>query len=234
MTIPDPPRFTRRLYLLRHADVRYFDEQGRPQPPNEVPLSAQGCTQAKAMGELLREIPFDRVVTSDLQRTQQTAQIILEQNEQSPPKIEAISALREIQPGRLADLSAREAREAFLGGFASTVTRESRFLGGEEVGSFVDRVEKQVQQLLRSRDWSRTLMVAHGGVNRVVLMRAWRADLAGLGAVEQDPCCLNVIDVDENVQLLVRLVNYTPYSLLKEGMQYTTMEKLFLEYRQES
>ena len=38
----------RRIYLMRHADVAYFDERGRPVDPRTVPLSAAGVEQAAA------------------------------------------------------------------------------------------------------------------------------------------------------------------------------------------
>ena len=38
----------RRLYLMRHADVAYFREDGTPVRPEEVPLTAAGREQAEA------------------------------------------------------------------------------------------------------------------------------------------------------------------------------------------
>jgi probable phosphoglycerate mutase len=32
----------RRIYLLRHAEVAYFDEDGQPVAPDEVPLTPAG------------------------------------------------------------------------------------------------------------------------------------------------------------------------------------------------
>jgi len=224
------PRFHRRIYLLRHADVRYFDPTGRPLPPNEVNLSEDGQRQARLLGRELRDVVFDRVVTSDLPRTQETAQILLEENASPPPTCEAFSELREIQPGRLADLPPEERQRAFLDAFAASLTFESRFLGGESFGEFFDRVLPCYRRLVGDRSWERLLLVAHGGVNRVLLMQALGLDLDHLDSLEQDPCCLNLLDVDDRARTLVRLLNHTVQNPIKQGLQMTTMEQLFLEY----
>ena len=52
-----------------------------------------------------------------------------------------------------------------------------------------------------------------------------------LGALEQDPACINVLDLGTDGSVVVRLVNYTPYAQLKQGIRLTTMEELFAEYR---
>lgn len=223
-------RFQRRIYLMRHADVRYFDETGKPVPPNEVDLSDEGRQQAEILAEELRDVPFDRVVTSDLPRTRQTADVILEKNVSESPRRDEMPALREIQPGRLAELPEDQKREAFLSAFTSSLTFDSRFLGGEKFGDFFDRVEPCFQRLIGDRSWKQMLIVAHGGVNRAILLRTLGLTIDQMDCLEQDPCCLNVLDVDDRSRMLIRLLNHTPYNASKAGMQLTTMEKLFLEY----
>src|SRR4026209_2869915 len=66
----------RRLYLMRHGEVSYF-EQGRPAPPEGVHLNEQGRAQAAAAALVLADIAFDWAVTSGLPRTDQTAAIVL-------------------------------------------------------------------------------------------------------------------------------------------------------------
>ena len=58
----------RRLYVMRHGAVSYFDA-GRPLKPEDVPLTVAGRDQAYAAASMLRGIGFDRVITSGLPRT---------------------------------------------------------------------------------------------------------------------------------------------------------------------
>ena len=67
----------RRIYLMRHGEVRYFDDQGRVVHPKFVELTDQGRAQAARMGELLADVPFDRALSTGLPRTKQTAQGVL-------------------------------------------------------------------------------------------------------------------------------------------------------------
>ena len=50
---PAAPR--RRIYLMRHGSVTYFDENGRPLGSEQVPLNARGEAQALAAGTLFRQ-----------------------------------------------------------------------------------------------------------------------------------------------------------------------------------
>ena len=66
----------RRLYLMRHAEVSYFGDDGAPVDPREVPLNEEGIAQAKAVAAVLDGIELDRVVCSGLPRTLETAAIV--------------------------------------------------------------------------------------------------------------------------------------------------------------
>src|SRR5439155_25071710 len=100
--------------------------------------------------------------------------------------------------------------EAFLGAFTGSITPTTRFLAGETFGSLMDRVLSCFRDLLVDGRWRHLLIVAHGGVNRTLLAHALGVDLTGFGALEQDPGCINIIDVSEDGRCLVRLVNHTP------------------------
>jgi broad specificity phosphatase PhoE len=217
----------RRLYLMRHGDVSYFDEEGRPHQPETVPLNIEGRAQAEAARAALVEVALDRVVSSDLTRSIETAEIVARGRDLVP---ETRPELREIQPGRLRDIPADGLEHAFVGAFAGGLDRETRFLMGETFGSLVDRVRGYLQTLLADANWSNLLIVAHGGVNRTILAHAVGLGLEGFAAWEQDPACINILDVDAGGQWLTRLVNYTPYNPAKIGLHLTTMERLFEQY----
>jgi probable phosphoglycerate mutase len=225
------PKARRRVYLMRHGDVSYFDEQGRPFRPDTVPLNEQGRLQAEAAGQALAEVPLDRAVSSDLPRSLATASLVI--SGRNLP-VETFPQLQEIRPGRLADLPTDDIEQTFLGAFTGGLGRDARFLGGETFGSLQDRVLACFQELLADPAWRHLLIVAHGGVNRILLAHALGVGLGGFGSLEQDPGCLNILDVDEAGRWLVRLVNHTPYNPAKRGLELTTMESLYLQYRKRS
>jgi probable phosphoglycerate mutase len=222
----------RRLLLMRHGAVEYFDEQGRPHPPDEVPLTAQGVAQARAIGEALAAsgVAIDRALTSGLVRTRQTAQHVLEAAGLSPP-LEHWPDLQEIRGGRLSAIRDDELRDAFIAAFEGPVPREQRFLGGETIGELTDRVLPELQRLLADDRWDTALLVAHGGVNRAVLSWFLTGRHEFLGGLAQDAGCLNVIDVGASpATSVVRVVNFCPLNTLRTETRLSTMEELLQKY----
>jgi broad specificity phosphatase PhoE len=213
----------RRIYLMRHAQVAYFEE-GRPLRPDLVSLTPEGREQAGAAAALLDGIGFDRVVTSGLPRTLETARIVA-------PSVDPESwpDLREIEPGRLTEIAEDEIEQAFVAVWRDVVPEDVRFLGGETIGSLLDRVLGALDRLLAERDWDVLLAVLHGGVNRAILSYALTGGRAFLGNFEQSPGCVNVLDVGDD--WVVRAVNIAPTDLAHRGGRLRTMEQLWAEFR---
>lgn len=222
----------RRLLLMRHGAVDYFDSAGRPYPPDAVPLTPQGVAQARAIGMALSagQITIDRALTSGLVRTRETAQQVLDAAQLSPP-LEHWPALQEIRGGRLSEIRDDELRDAFIAAFEGPVPREKRFLGGETIGELIDRVVPALQRLLADESWDTALLVAHGGVNRAVLSWFLTGRHDFLGGLAQDAGCLNVIDVGTTpATSVVRVVNFCPLDTLRTETRLSTMEELLQKY----
>ncbi len=115
---------------MRHAQVAYFERNGRPARPPNVALTAEGEEQARAAAAALAAVRFDRVITSGLPRTVQTARLVAPEIEP-----EAWPEVREIEGGTLAQISEDELERTFLGVFRDVVPEETRFLGGETIAS---------------------------------------------------------------------------------------------------
>ena len=213
----------RRIYLLRHARVAYF-EDGRPLQPESVPLTDEGRVQARAAAELLEGIRFDRLITSGLPRTIETARIVAPGAEP-----ETWPELRELESGRLSDIPEDELQRTFTEAFKDVLPEETRFLGGESIGSLFDRVLPAVERLIADPDWDIVLAVLHGGVNRAILSYALTGGRTYLGNLEQSPGCINVLDVGDD--WVVRAVNVTPLDLAHSGVRLRTMEELWAEFR---
>jgi broad specificity phosphatase PhoE len=214
----------RRIYLMRHAAVAYFDN-GRPLRPDDVPLTAEGIEQARAAGEALSTVSFDRVLTSGLPRTIETARIVAPGVES-----EAWPELRELEGGRLGDIPEDELERTFVRAFHGVVPEDARFLGGETVGSLFDRVLPALDRLLADDGWDVVLAVLHGGVNRAILSYALTGRREFLGGFEQAPACINVLDVGDS-GWIVRAVNVAPYDPVHLRGRLTTMEELWEQFR---
>jgi broad specificity phosphatase PhoE len=214
----------RRIYLMRHAAVAYFDD-GRPLRPEDVPLTEEGVEQARAAAEALAPVRLDRVLTSGLPRTIETAQIVA-----PGADVESWPELRELEGARLGDIPEDQLERAFVEAFHGILPEETQFLGGETMGSLFDRVLPAVDRLLADGEWDVVLAVLHGGVNRAILSYALTGRREFLGGFEQAPACINVLDVGDT-GWIVRAVNVAPYDPVHLRGRLTTMEELWAQFR---
>lgn len=212
---------------MRHGQVRYFTGSD-PTDADFVELTERGRAQAAEAGRLLHGSKLDRVITSHLPRTIETARVVLTvMGVLRPPEIEQWPDLEEFRGRIPEDIAEDEIDDAFLPIFRGIPSRDDAFLGGETVGSMIDRVNAMLDKLLAD-DWETALMVLHGGTNRAILSRALTGEPSFLGHIEQSPGCLNIIDIGPD--WYVRTVNVTPLDLAHE-LRTTTIEELVADYR---
>lgn len=228
-------RGRRRLYLMRHGHVDYFDPA--LEDPRLARLTEEGREQAAAAGRALSGVAFDLVAHSGLQRTRDTAGIVLDAAAGGPPILE-IGGLEELKSGLVKAGSREElaARLAFC--FEAADAPGARFFpDGELFVDAQDRVVRAIEELILEHDWGTALVVAHEGVNRILLGWACGAGLGAIDAFEQDLCCINVLDADVTPsptgegltieRVIIKAMNVTPYDYLKAGLPRTSLEHLF-------
>ena len=209
---------------MRHGDVAYFDADGRPVRVDTVRLTAAGRAEAATAAAMLGGIEFDRVLTSGLPRTLETAAIVAPGRE---PEI--WPDLRELEGGRLEDIPEDLLEAVFARAFDGVIPEDARFLGGETIGSLFDRVLPALDRLLSASDWDVALAVLHGAVNRAILSYALTGERLFLGNFEQAAACVNVLDVGDD--WIVRAVNVTAYDHAHRRGRLRNMEELWQQFR---
>jgi len=236
MKLPFDHTRRRRVYLMRHAEAAYIGADGkRALDSRVVALTERGRAEAAAMSALLKDVPFDRAICSGLARTLETAKWVL--NDRKIP-LEIIPALEEIRGG---DAIARA--EISPPDFAYAMFRagdpNARFAGGESFVEFAARVDAAFEAVVAATNWECLLMVCHGGVNRAILTELTGAGLKAFGTFEQDSCCLNIIDVDCNLDTgkverwILRAVNATAEDPIKSTRRLLTLEGMAKRFADE-
>jgi probable phosphoglycerate mutase len=222
----------RRIHLVRHGHVSYFDADGKPLDPRHVSLSAQGVMQAKSLAAALKDVSFDRILCSDLERARETASILAEAGGTA---IEPQAALREIRLGRLREIPHERLETDLAYAYDHAAEDDASFVGGESFAEFEHRVLGALDAALQDESWDKLLIVSHDAVNRILLCWAAGSGRSAMAAFEQDMCCMNIVDVDtvdgKAVRRLIRSMNFTPYDVLKAESRLTVMEKVFHSYR---
>lgn len=166
--------FAMRLYLVRHGQTAW-NEAKRMQGRTDIPLDEVGLAQAEAVGEAFREIPLDRLLTSDLARAYATAK----------PIAQAIGLPLEVRPDLRersfgdwegedgTQVAAWAIERSLLEGIDPLDVRPPR---GESSGDVWNRLDPFVRELEHAD--GRIAVVGHGAAHRVLLAKLTRGTLA--------------------------------------------------------
>lgn len=211
--------------------MSYFSSDQEP-GDHDPDLNQTGVSQATALGKLLAEAPIDFAACTGLRRTEQTARLAI--GSRALP-IHVVEGLSEAKTGSFEDVEDFSAMETlFTRAFDNAEQPDARFLTGESYAELWDRVAVAWQGLLSRSDWSHALVGCHGVVNRTILAQAFGTGPGIYRRIEQDPGCLNVLDIEGEGPLArvdyVRLMNFTPYNASKVGMLETTLETLWRQF----
>ncbi len=227
----------RRIYLMRHGHVDYMSREVREsRDPRIARLTALGQDQARAAAGALSATPLDLAVCSGLRRTRETAEIVLG-GHQAPPALEADADLEEVHSGTYIAFASREQLAAAMTfHWERADAPGARFFDdGEPFAAAQARSVSAIERLLARPDWASALVVAHEGINRLLISWALGAGLRAAGSLEQDLACVNVLDFDlvpegagrRVERRIVKAVNVTPYAWLKSGLHLTSFEAIF-------
>jgi len=199
----------RKVYLIRHGAIASV--HGRTYVGQaEKPLSAEGVRQVLRLRLMLEHAPISKIICSGISRAVRTAEILAAERGIAP---QVCPALREISLGEWEGRSFAEIMRRFPEEFKARGADlvHWRPPAGESFGDLRDRVAPAFEELLKSTP-DDLLIVAHAGVNRVILCEALGIPLANLFRIGQDYGCLNVIEYG-SAGCRLQLLNYTPWGM---------------------
>jgi len=194
----------RRLYLLRHAEAPNVTADGRLVSSGASPVSERGRAQADALGARFSEVDFGTVHASDMPRAAETAKRLA-----GDRGVELHEELREISLG---DLDGALAEEVFSTAPRFLSDPAASLPGGESPLEVRDRAGPLLERVLAEEGGRDVVVVAHGGVNRVLI-----GSLLGLGLeralrLRQDWASVNVLE-HAGGRWWVGCLNWTPWGL---------------------
>jgi probable phosphoglycerate mutase len=190
------------IYLLRHGEIGSTGDR-RFIGWTDVPLNENGLRQAESWRMEFAGTPFDRILCSDLDRTRTTARIIARDREIG---VQEVPDLREIHLGELEALPFSEVQERL----PKTWRERGRDLfafrpaGGESFADLQQRVLPAFENIA-GEAVGNILIVAHGGVNRIILCHLLGMPPENLFRIGQDYACLNRIDVGKTPRCIMSL-----------------------------
>lgn len=193
------------VYLVRHGQVEGFDTC-RINGQTDVQLTDFGRAQARAAAKRLADVPLAAVYSSDLSRAVFGAHCVAEARTVAHV---ALASLREQSFGSWEGCRHREVEQTE---HASITTLFSRLMtvpppGGESLAQLCARVGRALDDLLLRHVGQNICIVAHSGVNRVILSRALCGGPALFWKLDQGYGALSIVEFGAHNGPIVRLLN---------------------------
>lgn len=158
------------LYIMRHAET---EANASGILGSDTVLTEKGKEQAKKAAERFKDIHFDTVYTSDLIRTQQTAEFITLERKIA---FKATNAIRERYYGKLEGSSFEEYRAVLkehlekIKDMSDDQRIQQRMVEGMETEeNVISRLITFLREIALAYPGKNVLIVSHGNVMRVLL-----------------------------------------------------------------
>ena len=194
-----------RVHLLRHGQVEGFEEK-RYNGQADTPLTVLGRRQSAGFAGRFQYLRLAGIYSSDLYRCRFAADQIALFHQVKPI---CLTSLRELcagdwegVPWAVLQRDAAEQWQARLENIVHIATP-----GGESFMDLARRVRPVIEQIISAHRGDEIVIVAHGGVNRLILLDAIGAPLECLFRLEQDYACHNIIDYYADGHVSVSLLN---------------------------
>ena len=155
------------IIFIRHGETEWNSQQ-RMQGHSNSDLSSVGQAQIQALGQWMKNVPFDHIYSSDSLRAKQTAEAI---TQFSGHELKIDLRLREKNLGVFEGLTSEEARKIHPEVFSLFKTAGSKYVidEGESTQQLQDRALEIVDEIRIKHLEERVLVVTHGGFIRVVM-----------------------------------------------------------------
>ena len=182
-----------KVYLLRHGHVDNGHEKkylGR----TDIPLDAQGMEQARMLQDYFKSIPIDMVFSSPLKRCLQTAYMICADHKKYCHSVEAFC---EIDMGDWENVPMVQIKSEypFLYDQRGRDLEYFRPPHGESFHDMAKRVRDAFDAITHHATGT-IMIVAHAGVNRMILTRLLGIAINDMFSLEQPYACVNVLTLD--------------------------------------
>lgn len=182
------------LFLLRHGQtVNTLDGKFRYNGHIDIDVTDESLETMKCIAQQLNGHPVTHIYSSDLTRSQSGAAVIAAQLKLPHT---ALPAFREINMGCWEGLTYEEVKERYPEQVEKKFSDfiDYRIPGGETIPEVESRIFKQLDELLLSHHGECLVIVAHGGINMLILCRALHIPASNFFRFKQDFCCVNHLD----------------------------------------
>ncbi len=200
------------LTIVRHGETEGNKKQ-LYQGWTDVPLNEKGIWQAERLALRLRNHEFDRIFSSPLSRTLETAFII---NKYHGLDIQNVEHIKEIHFGEWENMSRRQIEELYPNHLQEWRKDWRNFVipGGESLEAAYNRITSWLDRLLKENSRGNFLISAHAGAIRVMVSWLVGRGVEGHWNYMLDNCSVTNIRVFDGFPVMTL---FNDVSHLKEG-----------------
>ncbi|MFA9466108.1 MAG: histidine phosphatase family protein [Velocimicrobium sp.] len=184
------------IYLIRHGTIGIRTEK-RYVGITDLHLDNEGIEQAYFLKNYFKQIPINIVFTSPLRRCLQTSEIICEEKKQD---YIVVKEFREINMGNWENISIASIRKDFPKLYEERGKDFASFVppNGESFRQLSNRVLLAFDRIVNNK-YENIMIVAHAGVNRVILSHLLGFCVQDIFNIQQPYGCVNKLILnDEN------------------------------------
>ena len=158
------------IYFVRHGQTIWNVEK-RFQGLSDSPLTELGITQAKLLGEKLKDIKFDKFYSTSLKRAYDTANYIKGNRKQ---KVEIFDDFVEISMGDMEGIKQEDFKKLYpeqvKNFFFNQLEYNPSSFGGESFLKVRERVIRGLNKFIElNKNYERVLVVSHGATLKTLL-----------------------------------------------------------------
>lgn len=188
------------IYLIRHASVIKPKEKSYI-GSTDLKLSSKGISQANSLSNFFSKITLEGIYCSNLKRAVDTAEIIAKKFNNT---YRIVKEFNEISLGEWEGKSFKEIKEKYPLEFAKRGLDiyNYKIPGGESFREVQDRAYGEFENITQNATGS-ILIVAHSGVNKVILSKILGVELQKCFNMNQKYADINIINMhDGNYSIL--------------------------------
>ena len=151
------------IYLIRHGE----DDKTIRGGWSNHKLTENGIKQSEKLSKYLNDnCKIEKIISSDLERAKQTANIL---NLELDVNIEFTERLREMNNGLLAGMKNEDAEKKFPGIYYNILEIDEKYPGGESPIEFYNRIINDFEMILNeNKELNNIAIVTHAGVINII------------------------------------------------------------------
>lgn len=200
-----------KIYLIRHGETDWNREL-RLQGREDIALNEQGRQQARQCGEAIKTLKVDMIVSSPLQRAEETAKIIGECLGSHQIIVDPDIIERDF--GEASGMTYQEKNKKY---------ENQKIPGFEEKDVLLARMVRALNKYQAAYPNGHVLMVSHGGTINAVLSLISNGKY-GTGKTRLKNACINILEVTKDQMKLIDY-NLEAEEFAQKYLTQTDLEK---------